>query len=212
MNEREWLTSTDPRRMIQWVARGHGEQTPGKDISDRKLRMWVEACRAISKMQVGAYNLDYQLHDAVAVWSERNLPRQLPDAETRAALLRDVVGNPFRQVKWWRLRKNMLDLGPSTHESWVPYEHVVPILRWESGIIPTLAQSMYDSRDFSKMPILGDMLEDAGCTDPQILEHCRRPTKITINTGPGDYGDEYLYVDDPHVRGCWVVDLILGKE
>jgi len=42
------------------------------------------------------------------------------------------------------------------------------------------------------MPILADALEDAGCTDAAILEHCR---------GPG-----------PHVRGCWVVDLILGKS
>jgi hypothetical protein len=50
---------------------------------------------------------------------------------------------------------------------------------------------MYDSRDFSAMPILADALQDAGCTDEAILTHCR---------GPG-----------PHVRGCWCVDLVLNK-
>ena len=51
---------------------------------------------------------------------------------------------------------------------------------------------MYDSRDFSPTPILADALQDAGCDNDNILNHCR---------GEG-----------PHVRGCWVVDLVLGKE
>jgi hypothetical protein len=54
-----------------------------------------------------------------------------------------------------------------------------------------LARQMFESRDFSVMPILADALEDSGCAEEQILDHCR---------GPG-----------PHVRGCWVVDLLLGK-
>jgi hypothetical protein len=55
-----------------------------------------------------------------------------------------------------------------------------------------MAGSMYESRDFAGMPILADALEEAGCGDPDILSHCR---------GGG-----------PHVRGCWVVDLVLGKQ
>src|SRR4051812_9910492 len=55
-----------------------------------------------------------------------------------------------------------------------------------------LARSIYDDRAFDQLPILADALEDAGCTSREVLEHCR---------GPG-----------PHVRGCWVVDLVLGKE
>ena len=55
-----------------------------------------------------------------------------------------------------------------------------------------VAQAIYEERDFARMPILADALEDAGCADEAILEHCR---------GPG-----------PHVRGCWVVDLILGRQ
>lgn len=64
--------------------------------------------------------------------------------------------------------------------------------KWNDGTIVKLAQQMYDSRDFMSMPILADALEEAGCTSADILEHCR---------GPG-----------PHVRGCWVVDLVLEKE
>ena len=55
-----------------------------------------------------------------------------------------------------------------------------------------LARTIYEERRFDLMPILGDALEDAGCGDALILAHCR---------GPG-----------PHVRGCWVVDLLLGKD
>lgn len=55
-----------------------------------------------------------------------------------------------------------------------------------------LARQMYDARDFTAMPILADALQDAGCENEDVLTHCR---------GEG-----------PHVRGCWVVDLVLGKE
>ena len=56
----------------------------------------------------------------------------------------------------------------------------------------TLAQAIYLDRAFDMMPILADALEKTGCDNQDILSHCR---------GPG-----------PHVKGCWVVDLVLGKE
>jgi hypothetical protein len=55
-----------------------------------------------------------------------------------------------------------------------------------------LAQSIYTDRAFDRMPILADALEDAGCDNADILNHCRQPGE--------------------HVRGCWAVDLILGKK
>lgn len=58
--------------------------------------------------------------------------------------------------------------------------------------VTQLATAIYEERAFDRMPILGDALEDAGCTNASILEHCRS-------------GGE-------HVRGCWVVDLVLGKK
>ena len=65
-------------------------------------------------------------------------------------------------------------------------------LRWHDGLLVSIARQMYASRDFLDMPILADALEEAGCTDADVLMHCRHPGE--------------------HVRGCWVVDLLLGKS
>ncbi len=85
----------------------------------------------------------------------------------QAGLLRDIFGNPFRPVTF----------SPS----------------WRTDTAVSLAAQMYESRDFSAMPILADALQDAGCDNEDILNHCRD-------------------ANQPHVRGCWVVDLVLGKE
>jgi hypothetical protein len=64
--------------------------------------------------------------------------------------------------------------------------------------VVALAQAAYDHRtlpsglDRTTLAVLADALEEAGCTDPDLLIHLR---------GPG-----------PHVRGCWALDLLLGKE
>jgi hypothetical protein len=65
-------------------------------------------------------------------------------------------------------------------------------LAWNDGTIPKIAQAIYDDRAFDRLPILADALEDAGSGNADILAHCRN-------------GGE-------HVRGCWVVDLLLGKQ
>ena len=79
-------------------------------------------------------------------------------------LLGDIFGNPFHPVSFSS--------------------------EWRTSTAVAIAKGMYESRDFSAMPILADALQDAGCDSDDILNHCR---------GPG-----------PHVRGCWVVDLVLG--
>jgi hypothetical protein len=63
-------------------------------------------------------------------------------------------------------------------------------LRWNGGWLPRLARTLYDEHRFDELPILGDALEDLGCRDEALLSHCRRP--------------------GPHVRGCWVLRLLLG--
>jgi hypothetical protein len=65
---------------------------------------------------------------------------------------------------------------------------------WRTDTARALAEQMYESRDFGAMPILADALQDAGCDDEQALAHCRRDAV------------------GAHVRGCWVCDLVLGKE
>jgi hypothetical protein len=66
-------------------------------------------------------------------------------------------------------------------------------LTWHGGLLVSMARRMYDSRDFADMPILADALEDAGCANPDVLSHCRQQGVV-------------------HVRGCWIVDILLGKE
>jgi hypothetical protein len=73
-----------------------------------------------------------------------------------------------------------------------PFRPVTLDPAWKTPAILQLAQSLYEERRFEDMPVLADALEEAGCQDAAVLGHCR---------GPG-----------PHVRGCWVLDLILGKE
>lgn len=83
--------------------------------------------------------------------------------------LRDIIGNPFRPA--------------AIDPAW---------LTWNDATCPKIAQAIYDERAFDRLPVLADSLEEAGCTDADILGHCRS-------------GGE-------HVRGCWVVDLLLGKR
>jgi len=73
-----------------------------------------------------------------------------------------------------------------------PLRPITINLSWLTSTVVALAQAIYDDRAFDRMPILADALEDAGCTNQDILAHCRS-------------GGE-------HVRGCWVVDLLLAKE
>ena len=64
-------------------------------------------------------------------------------------------------------------------------------LAWEGGTVRKLAEGVYQDQGFDRLPVLADALEEAGCAVRTLLDHCR---------GPG-----------PHVRGCWAVDLILGR-
>jgi hypothetical protein len=105
-----------------------------------------------------------------AAWARKG------EGPVQASLLHDLFGNPFRPVT----------ISPA-------------VLAWHDGLVVRLAQAAYEERhlpegtlDNGRLAVLADALEEAGCTDADILGHLR---------GPG-----------PHVRGCWVVDLVLGKS
>jgi hypothetical protein len=85
-------------------------------------------------------------------------------------LLRDVAPNPLRPAS-------------VVHPAW---------LAWSDGIIPKLAQAIYEERAFDRLPVLADALEDAGCNDRFLLDHGRESCV--------------------HARGCWVLDLVLGRR
>lgn len=82
------------------------------------------------------------------------------------ALLRDIFGNPFRAV--------------TAEPSWL------------TPTVVSVATAIYDERAFDRLPVLADALEDAGCTNADLLHHCRQPGE--------------------HVRGCWCVDLVLNRQ
>jgi serine/threonine protein kinase len=75
----------------------------------------------------------------------------------------------------------------------LPYQLNQFASSWRTEAVMQLAAGMYESRDFTAMPCLADALEDAECDDLDILEHCRDTSLV-------------------HVRGCWVLDLVLGMR
>jgi hypothetical protein len=87
----------------------------------------------------------------------------------QADLLRCVVGNPFRQR-------------PTADPRW---------LTWNDRTAVKMAQAICAERAFEWLPIMADTLEDAGCCDLDILNHCRQARE--------------------HALGCWVLDLLLRK-
>jgi len=224
MTEQEWLACADPQPMLGFLR---------DKASDRKLRLFACACcrriwrflqdersraavaaserfadkqirraelvAAQQQAMLGKKRFDEYVHPAEnaaasvarpsivprwvaqltaravgndAVWS---VAQALPgsranatsnEAQCQAALLREIFGNPFRPVAF------------------------DPI--WLTSNVVALARPIYDEKTFDHLPILADALEDAGCTNQDILDHCRQPGE--------------------HVRGCWALDLILGRE
>jgi hypothetical protein len=65
-------------------------------------------------------------------------------------------------------------------------------LAWNDGTVRKIADAIYDDKAFGQLPLLADALEDAGCDNAAMVGHLR---------GPG-----------PHVRGCWVIDSLVGDE
>src|SRR5262249_19701282 len=171
-----------PEDCRSWV-RLVEDAAEGRTNPERLNDNWEGVEDALSSLSFGEYpnhadGRDAALIEALGVYWEANEVPSDPSPKARsyttehkayAALVRDIFGNPFR---------------PATVDpAW---------LAWNDGTVPKIAQAMYDERAFERMPILADALEDAGCDNAHILNHCRAP--------------------NVHVRGCWVVDLLLCKN
>jgi hypothetical protein len=81
-------------------------------------------------------------------------------------LVRCIFGNPYRPVA----------LNPS----------------WLTSTVLALANGIYNEKAFDRMPILADALQDAGCDNEEVLNHCRQ--------------------QGVHVRGCWLIDLLTDRK
>ena len=91
------------------------------------------------------------------------------------------------------ISRDICPRAPSTIKSaseFYPCDIPPEVLAWNDGMLTKMAKAIYDAHSFHEMPILADAFEDAGCDSPMILNHLR---------GPND-----------HVRGCWVLDLLMG--
>jgi len=117
-----------------------------------------------------AVTVEYQFprvtHRNAAQRGKAQRAARAAEQAVQVAMLRDIFGNPFRPLVFER--------------------------RCRSADTLDLARGIYDEREFDRLPILADALQDAGCELEELLRHCR---------GPG-----------PHLRGCWALDLVLGRE
>jgi hypothetical protein len=209
MTQAEWLACGDPVQLLAAVA---------DSGSQRRLRLFAcGCCRALELTPVA------QAGARVVEVAERHADARATDDELRAAheAAEEVEPTSMNERPWNyvcllcyghlyiaepRAREAaglLAEAALQTPESRVT---ACAVLRdifanpsraptfspsWRSDTAVALAAQMYEARDFSAMPILADALQDAGCDIAEILDHCRGP--------------------EPHVRGCWMVDLVLGK-
>ena len=163
-----WHKFTDERSRRAVIAVEESVESPSSDEIPQSAQS--DAIAAYDAVYYhGEAGADYMPAQAAAILAFGGTIEAmwcLPTGGRGAAIMRDIAGNLFRPAS----------LNPS----------------WRTDSVLALACQMYESRDFDVMPILADALQDAGCNDAHVLDHCRRP--------------------GPHVRGCWVVDLVLGKH
>jgi hypothetical protein len=231
MTEAQWLSCSEPEPMLDFLLDAAG-------VSARKLRLFMAVCCR----RVWHLLPDQRSRDAVEVaeqFAEGSAdPLRLDEAQSRAhQCAADLSFGPYKEAAeaadWaaWPDAGEAAALvseatsraagwetaGDNGEFMWrdglvraeqrfhcaLLRELVGPLafravavnpawLRWNYGTVPSIARRIYEERAFHDMPILADALEDAGCADPELLDHLRS-------------GGE-------HVRGCWAVDLVLGKQ
>ncbi len=230
MTEEEWLTGNDPTPMLEFLR--------GK-VSDRKLRLFgCACCRGVSNhFEDQRYwqllDVAEQFTDSAVTDSERSEARKV---SVVAAEGRDVTSSPSKpkyqrrqaSALYWSLARESFDAALNTPKliveafiwqagghaacDWAkirltqflvqtkllrdifgnPFRPVVADPAWLTPTVVSIADALYRDRAFDRLPILADALAEAGCTDADLLLHCRQPGE--------------------HVRGCWAVDLVLGRR
>lgn len=229
MTDQEWLASRDLHRMLRFL---EGRTSP------RKFRLFAAACCRFIWEAIRE-DRSRQVVELVELHADQMLPREVFSAahETASVIALRVATDANRAVR--EATKDVpFTAAMSTFEyvgstaadklvaasdrvksgaiSWqaaksiyLPqvYAHLADVLRdivpnpnadpsvsasWKTDDVIAIAKRIYQQYRFEDVPILADALEEAGCDDEKILDHCR--------------------TEDTHVRGCWVVDLVLGKE
>jgi hypothetical protein len=202
MTEKEWLEGAEVKTMLTFLH---------EKASDRKLRLFAVACcrtnwDALTESDSRkAVEVAERFADNLASMDE------LSEAERDGLLAAYEVQNRGDEPHYAYAAKYAADMQPGAPTAcsflaaskvasiWYlrcifgnPFRPVSVDPSWRTSNVTALAQAIYDEKAFDRLPILADALEDAGCDNQDILSHCRQPGE--------------------HVRGCWVVDLVLEKE
>ncbi len=212
MTEQEWLECKYPKAMLEFVR---------ATACDRRYRLFAAACcRRVWHFLTGvqsreAVEIAERFADGRSAEEEREKAQSIAaevrnlggmaakwtasaSARTGAIMVVDAAGQAaacppgqeYDPSKWeleWREQCVLLrDIFGN------PFQPITINPDWITSTVKALAQKIYEDRTFDQLPLLADELEKAGCADPEILGHCR---------GVG-----------VHVKGCWVVDLVLGRE
>jgi hypothetical protein len=205
MTEAEWLACTDPTPMLEFL--------PGK-VSDRKLRLvlcawshlnwkWLleqsRSAVAVAELLADgrASDEDRETADAEFWWATRGSHKPVREWQARLTLVGRIDLWSAAQSAVSRNPKAMNGQSAVIHDIICnPFRPSPPprlaVLAWNDATVPRIAEGIYAERAFGRLPILADALLDAGCDNEELIQHCRS--------------------DGPHVKGCWAVDLILGKS
>lgn len=206
MDETEWNMSTDAVVMLDFV-RHLGL------LSERKLRLFACACvrrqwhdlsderctNAVAVAERFADGLASPTELKLAAdtaWEVVDQGPRLRTADTDAALCATATLSAMTSAEEsTRYVRGLRDAVAVIHDIFGnPFRPPVlsaSLSTWKGGAILTTAQRIYDRSEFEFLPFLADLLQEAGCQDAGVLAHLRSP--------------------GPHVRGCWVLDLVLGK-
>jgi hypothetical protein len=209
--EAEWLSCADPADLLPPL---QGQ------VSDRKLRLLACACARRLWSLLPAEQGRAAIAVAERFADDQATPEERQEAERGIGELiggAAVKSGPAYAASWaayWAADRVALD---AARFQWAD-EDVTPVVdlaaqadlvrdvcgnqfwsgavkpgwrTWDGGLVVRLAQAIYQERRFEDLPVLADALEEAGCDNADLLDHCR---------GPG-----------PHVRGCWVLDVLLEK-
>jgi hypothetical protein len=230
MTEAEWLACEDPTEMLLFIKQRRGMRKHTKQRKQRLFsvaccrRIWhlivndqcwrcIEAVERFADDQATSEELQAAEADATAIWLKNAANNALLacnqlfwknndglhiSASTISAVFEEEQAKANKPVDPLGGRKRGASPSEEREQCRLlrcifgnPFQPPAMSTVWLTPTVSAMAREMYVDREFSAMPILADALQDAGCDDANILDHCR---------GPG-----------PHVRGCCVVDLLLGK-
>jgi hypothetical protein len=201
MTEAQWLESDDPAAMLTFLA--------GR-VSRRQLLLFACACArgwdhpmAARGVELGEGLADGKIDERAwrasfpplpsyllpqlpfnvgpALFQQFITPHHIAGLAAYIGFVRGEVRAGARQADFLRDVVGNPFRRPGLPEA---------VRRFDGGIVARLAEPIYDEQDYARLPVLGDALEEAGA-DLALVEHC--------------------HAEGPHVRGCWVIDLVLGK-